>query len=436
MKLEQKLCLYDKWRQESAPMFHTSAFWPAFDEATIRHFLDGSAAAPEPSRPGNLALAAEARDQIELFLHQIQAFSTADYACKPAYQAFEHERLDTLELILKSHDAVVVAQANDRVFGSLASLHSSDALSFLKHYITELVPATAVAAAARERLLHKWSSVTANPAAINHQFDRINGYRQQFRPIIRQKFSFVTELLKPYSPGQRISTEETATLLQAALNTLFPGSPWRAVTKAGAPNVHISYAEQAIVVPAGGFYAADNIDNLIVHEIGVHVQRSINGAASLEQLAANGMAGYGPIEEAFGVLMGGAFEETFVPVNSLLTFAIIHEAASQPTATFRQLHGFTKDLVVCLANPADEATAVAKDYQYGRSAFSRLMRLCRLGTGQVVERSTTKYWRGLNLLCDYLDNHGVSQAVSNEFLLGKYDSNNPAQLRLIKTHSQ
>jgi len=146
-----------------------------------------------------------------------------------------------------------------------------------------------------------------------------------------------------------------------------------------------------------------------------------------------GLAGYGPAEEAFGVLLGNAGRSTYHWLNSLIPLAVIDFAARPEQPSFRQVFEFSRALIVCLANPS-ESELERRQFEFARAAFSRTIRVLRLGKGGVVERSTTKYWYGLLLLARYFDARGVSNDVIEEFLLGKYDCHNPAQLELLRHH--
>jgi hypothetical protein len=222
----------------------------------------------------------------------------------------------------------------------------------------------------------------------------------------------------------------------ALVQILGPGAAgWNAVVSKGAPNVFINYHHHEITVPAHRQYTKTHVDTLAVHEIGVHVQRSVNGENSHERLAGIGLAGYGPAEEAFGVLLGNATKATYHQINSLIPFAVIEYASRPHRPSFRQVHAFAKALIICLANP-DAATLKAKDTEYGRAAFSRTIRVLRLGDNTLIERSTTKYWRGQLLLARHFDEHGLTQSTFDEFFLGKYDCLEPSQLELIKSHTQ
>jgi hypothetical protein len=270
--------------------------------------------------------------------------------------------------------------------------------------------------------------------SLDDKFAALNEYRLQLRPLVERRFGFVKELLSAYD-SDTISSQQMRDVLQTTLErTLGDGRDgWEAVVSPGAPNVFINNQHREITIPDHRQYTKSHADTLAVHEIGVHVQRAVNGGLSRERLAGYGMAGYGPTEEAFGVLLGNATKETYHQINSLIPFAVIAYADAPSRPTFRQVHEFARALIITLANP-DDTTLKAKYIEYGRAAFSRTIRVLRLGHNGLIERSTTKYWRGQLLLAKHFDEHGLTQATFDEFFAGKYDCLNPSQLALITRH--
>jgi hypothetical protein len=225
-------------------------------------------------------------------------------------------------------------------------------------------------------------------------------------------------------------------VLVESISRIFAGAAdgWTAHLAEGAPNVHIDYDRRAIVIPTGRHFTMPHVRALIIHEAGVHIVRSLMGERSQERLAGYGLTNYGPAEEALGVLMEHAPERDYQPISALIPLGIIGLAAQLPQSSFRRLHQLTQALLIVMANP-DAAQAEAKGAGYARAAFSRVMRLSRYGTGRIIDRSTTKYWRGLLLLAGFFAANGLSDTVLDDLMRGKYDPLRPDQLKLIKTHS-
>ncbi len=389
---------------------------------------------PEPVRPLSLESAAAAKDKITAFLDTLENYSTSDYPCLEAYRAFEQERIAAFDMILEADNPDRIGVLNDQLYGAFTGAAGPEAVAHLAAHIKSLQPTTA--AQPYHQLVCDALQGIGSSASLHHHFTALNDYRLKLRPFMQRRFGFVEELLDDYKDVDFLTSEQLRDVLQITLErTLGAGrNGWNAVVSAGAPNVFINNQHREVTIPAHRQYTKSHADTLAVHEIGVHVQRSVNGSLSRERLAGFGLAGYGPIEEAFGVLLGNAAKQTYHQINSLIPFAVINFAASEPRPTFRQVHEFARALIITLANP-DAATLDGRYLEYGRAAFSRTIRVLRLGHSGLIERSTTKYWNGQLLLERHFDEHGLSDRTFDEFFAGKYDCLNPSQLPLITEHS-
>ncbi len=415
-------------------MFHMSTLWPKFTEASIQTFLEGIGDQPVPEGGISTELALSYKQTIEHFLGSLDSHAKAEYPCLPAYEAFERERLMLLNLVLNVEDPVKTQHYCDELYGRLSDLRFDEVLSNLKQRIENLTPRSAGVAEEQARLLGVWQNIPSS-GDISKVLTSFDYYRTQVIPLVERRFGFVHELMQPYLHEPAISSKDVESILEAAIDRILGKTTgWGVLVLDGAPNVFIDHDRRAIIVPAGRQYTKDHVENLVVHEIGVHIARSVNGENSRERLAAVGMCGYGPTEEAFGVLLGSATQVDYEPLSALISFVVIHFAASSPERTFREIHRLTKALLICLGNP-DDTTFTKRNYEYGRRAFGRVIRTLRLGTPQIVERSTTKYWRGILLLNEYLDTHGLDTDTFDEFFAGKYDCFDQTQLNLIKTHA-
>ncbi|GAC1370167.1 MAG: hypothetical protein NVSMB39_2790 [Candidatus Saccharimonadales bacterium] len=387
---------------------------------------------PRPIRELSTTSAAAAKQKIQAFLSLIKPLSSEQYPCKAAYVAFERERLAAFELILAAEDVDAVAHLNDELFGSLNDMGAPAAVSHLLLYIEKqnLHPAVEP----YRQLVLEGLYDLPRTFSLDSKFTSLNDYRLQLRPLAQRPFGFVSDLLDTYN-GDALTSEQVRDVLQTTLeNTLGEGRDgWKAAVSPGAPNVFINAQHREVTIPAHRQYTKSHVDTLAVHEIGVHVQRSVHGDLSKERLAGFGLAGYGPIEEAFGVLLGNAAKDTYHQINSLIPFAVIAFAGNVKRPTFRQVHEFARALIICLANP-DAAKLQEKYIEYGRAAFSRTVRVLRLGHSGLIERSTTKYWRGQLMLAEHFDARGLNRETFDDFFAGKYDCLEPTQLNLIREH--
>jgi hypothetical protein len=427
-------CLYDLWVANSVPMVPTNGVWPTFSEKHILEFTAGTAVEPQASSALNTQDALTYLSRIQSFLDLLETLSEDEYACKPQYVAFEQERLATYQLFIKTQDPVAMSSLNDRLYGRLVDMHAANAVGHLSGYVHDLEPASSDVADAQALLLAAWTSPVPQ-GTVTRQMEAINHYRLALRAYVSEQFGFVKEAVEPFELKPRLTSEDVAQVLnQAIVKVLGDSSDWSAVVLPGKPNVFVNLHERTVTIPQGRFYSMDAAATLAIHEVGVHAQRAAHGAHSLEKLAGVGLPGYGPTEEAFGVLLGNASHQKYHQINSLIPFAVIDYASQVDTPSFRKVYQFARALIICLANPTEE-TYKRKLADFERAAFSRTIRVLRMGTGGIIERSTTKYWNGQLLLCKYFDTHGTSNATITQFLLGKYDCFNQSQLELIKYHT-
>lgn len=423
------------WQATSLPILPTNGFWPGFSETAIQDFLTGKTPEPAANRPLNTTGAQEAKTRINAFVEQAEAVSESDYACKLVYLDFERERLAMFSLIAEPGDAANQNRLNDEVYGQLKDMHHTAAVAHLAQHVAALEPAGSGAAAAITAVLAEWPHIKPDNT-MAADFEKLNRYRIGLRPYVAAHFGYVDELLAPHEDSGSLSSSDLAAVLDQTVGRVLGDDRrgWRASTAEGVPNVFVNLHERAVTVPAGRTFSIEHAKTLAVHEIGVHVRRAYNGAASLEPLAGIGMPGYGPTEEAFGVLLGNAPKSTYHQINSLIPFAVIDYAGRSDAPTFRQVHEFAMNLIIALANP-DEAELAKRRPEFARAAFSRTIRVLRLGKPGLIDRSTTKYWYGQLLIGTYFDQHGLDEQAIETFLLGKYNCLDPRQLPLIQSHT-
>jgi len=418
-------------------MFHTSEFWPRFSETNIRQFLESTGDQPTPSQALNEEGIRASKHKIKAFLRHIQPLDSTTFPCKDEYVAFEQERLVLLNVVLGANQAEQLADYNDELYGSLADMHYHEVLQYLKHYLQNLDPRSAPVSAARDLLLETWHTMGSDNMLVSGIFAQADAYRLKLRPLVAYRFGFLETLLETHQPNEILTPQAAQSILQSSLKPTLgeAGTSWTTIIQDGAPNVFIDYEHHAIVIPAGRNYTLAQIRVLVVHEIGVHVTRSVRGETSHERLAGYGLHGYGPTEEAFAELLGTAGTSHRPNLGPLEAFAIIDFATPATGRSFREVYDLVKALILCLANP-DDTQLDQHRYNYQRKAFARTIRMLRLGTNVLVDRSMTKYWRGGLLLNHYFQSHEVNEQTVGEFLLGKYEPTNLAQLELIKHHTR
>lgn len=426
-------CLFDAWSERSVRSFHTSTLWPGFDEAAIQDFLAGKGDSPMATTPGNLKRAQEFQASIQSFLDYIESLGDDAPVCAPVYREYEEERLAGITAIIGAIEGRPVDAQLDLLWGRPESMRGEEALAWLKADVEALKPSAPQTAAARTRLLELWADVEGSQR-LGVVFEALEAHRLALAPIVRQRHPYLPELLSAL-PKRDVTSEEAAAFLAAGMERILPaGSGWTVEVRPEAPNIFNDNGHRCLVVPAGRTYSHDRLEALLVHEVGVHDLRAVNGYNSAERLASVGMAGYGHGEEAFGTLYGGAGKANRNFSYDVLAFGVFDLASRPGISTFRDIHNRVADLMVCLANPKPES-AEADIKTIRRAAFSRVIRTCRMGTPVIVDRSISKYWRGMNVIHEYLTERGITPKTVEEFLRGKYDCQNPDHLSLVTNHT-
>ena len=425
-------CLFDMWESRSVVSFHTSSMWPGYREEAIQAFLNGEGAGPVATTPTNLDLAKERRAAVQRFIDHVRAMPTPP-VCAPAYLEYEAERLAILDSIINAAEGQPVLRQLDLLWGRPEDMRGGDALAWLKADVAALGPQSDEVAQAQARILKLWPDITAG-TQLKQVFDELEAHRLALAPIVRQRHPYIDELMADLPDGDATS-EQAAAFLAAGLHRMLPpNSGWDAEVQAEAPNILNDNGRRRLVIPAGRTYSQARLEALLIHEVGVHDLRAANGNLSAERLASVGMPGYGAGEEAFGTLYGGAGKPDRNFSYDVLAFGVFDLASRPGAATFRIIHERVSDLMLCLANPSQEEIATQLP-AIRRAAFSRCIRTCRMGTAVITERSISKYWRGMNIIHEYLTEHGVSPETVETFLAGKYDCRRADQLSLIRYHT-
>lgn len=408
-----------------------SSLWPIFDEQSIKKFIQGDVIEPFAHRPLAVDVAHAHQTAIKHFLQILETLPSDKYACLEAYRTYEQDRLRLIELALAKNPQKIM-QLNDALYGTMAELHAEEAVSYLVHLVRQLEPSSASVAQARDQLLHHWKGHSSS-VAIERFFEVFDHQRQALAPLVEKRFEEVAAFMAS-RPEKRLDSEATADMLSQAAKFILKEDTgdWTSIVKVGIPNVYIDRDQRAVMVPAGRVFSIEHVKSLAIHEIGVHIYRAVQGEKSHEPLASYGLPGYGPAEEAMGALMGSLQRPKLSRIMQFMSFAVL-EAASRPDATFRHVHEMAKLLLICAANSSVLPTAES-DYHLARLAFARVIRVLRLGTSQIMDRSTTKYWRGQLLLSQYFNQYGVTEASLERFFLGKYNAFDDYQLSLLQRH--
>lgn len=206
---------------------------------------------------------------------------------------------------------------------------------------------------------------------------------------------------------------------------------WKVELSADAKSIEVKRLDEVIVIPAGRADAKiDTVKGLVVHEIGIHMLRTVSGAETDLVLMKTGYANYADTEEGMGVVaeqaLRGGYKESGVNLFLAASLAHYHQK------NFREVHEilWRKNIIESLADPTDEQINDAKSKAYG--VAQRIFR----GTDELPWLKDTTYLMGARKIWQHLDRiQGDDFALSLMFM-GKVDPANKEHQRvLLETRS-
>ena len=121
------------------------------------------------------------------------------------------------------------------------------------------------------------------------------------------------DMLKHVPDQEEFTPDELAEVFRTIIDIEFGDAArgWR-VEVAAANAINVNASEKLIQIPVDrGMLSRDRVRALVVHEIGVHMFRSVAGASTDIGPLATGLAGYYDAEEGLGVVMEQALEGKF-----------------------------------------------------------------------------------------------------------------------------
>jgi len=213
---------------------------------------------------------------------------------------------------------------------------------------------------------------------------------EKYGHVEKSLFDLAHEILERVPPGPRATDFLTAHEIAGRANQEL--DHYRLQFPEMTAVVHVSKTAVGVMVENGDLFigldttiAANRIDQLLQHEVGVHILTHVNGSAQPIRMLALGLAGYEETQEALGVLAehlnGGLRPKRF----RVLALRVVAAQSISERHTFRQ----TYDLLVGLGA--------------GRNlAFTTTMRAHRSG-GMTKD---ALYLGGLTRLFSYLRDGG------------------------------
>ncbi|MBT4153497.1 MAG: DUF1704 domain-containing protein [Candidatus Magasanikbacteria bacterium] len=204
------------------------------------------------------------------------------------------------------------------------------------------------------------------------------------------------------------------------------------VVDTGKTSISVNQEEKKVVVPEGRSMTAKKLQQLIVHEIGTHVARRVNGEHSKLQLLGLGLDRYERGEEGVATMREQAVTgdvQDFAGMAGHLGIALARGVDGQKRG-FREVYEIIRAQMYLekLLSGMDPAAASGKA---DTLAYNRSVRVFRGTDGKTPGVCFTKdmIYREGNI--DIWNLVGEDPDAAMQFSVGKYDPSNPEHLALL-----
>ena len=237
-------------------------------------------------------------------------------------------------------------------------------------------------------------------------------------------------MLNHVPDNETFSPEEVQTIFSEIIEQEFgeAAAEWH-VDIEPAKSINVKTAEKRIVIPEDrATISQAALKGLVVHEIGVHMLRSVNGYETDLMPLATGLNDYYDSEEGLGVVMeqalSGKFKES--GTEPYLTAGLAYYDKKDFRDTFEAKWRLT---VLASATPDTEITeeAIAKAKN---TAYSSVMRSMR-GTDELPWFKDLAYYNGVMAVWQHLESIKGDDLKFTFVLMGKADSANKEHERIL-----
>lgn len=229
--------------------------------------------------------------------------------------------------------------------------------------------------------------------------------------------------------------EEIATVFREIIAVEFADSEsglngaegWTVVVEK-AQSINVKAADKQLVIPEGRAVSRETLRALIVHEIGVHMLRSVMGGQTETGPLATGLATYYDAEEGMGVVSEQALKQKYVVSGAghYITAGLAYFDQKSFAETFE-----IKWRIAALTKLKDGEVLSQEAREKARSlAYNGTMRSFR-GTDTLPYFKDLSYYNGAAHIWKYLeDSRGDDMAISLLFM-GKANPANPDHRRTL-----
>jgi len=195
---------------------------------------------------------------------------------------------------------------------------------------------------------------------------------------------------------------EVRAIFDSILKEEFEGaaSQWR-VDIEDAKSINVNSTEKRVVIPTNrGELSRDTVRRLVVHELGVHVFRSVTGGESDVGPLRIGLDNYYDVEEGLGKVMEQALVGTFAEAG--IEHYITAGAAYRDKKDFRDVFEMKWRLRLLSGMEDDEVPAEPAIVKAKNAAYSGVMRIFR-GTDELPWFKDLAYYNGSAEVWNYLE---------------------------------
>lgn len=233
---------------------------------------------------------------------------------------------------------------------------------------------------------------------------------------------------------EQFDVNELKTIFQAILTEEYgdAAAGWRVDIEL-ATSVNVKPTESRIVIPEDrGILSRATVRNLVVHEIGLHVFRSISGAQTDFDALRYGLSEYNDTEEGLGIVMEQALSGKYAErgIEHYITAGLGYIDGKSFRESFEikwrmSLLSQLKDGDV----PGEVSIAKAKD-----SAYKGLMRIYR-GTDSLPWFKDLAYYNGSAEVWKYLEENRGDDLRLALLLQGKVNTSHAHLQTVLEVHS-
>ncbi len=251
-----------------------------------------------------------------------------------------------------------------------------------------------------------------------------------YGPLLRHADALVEQMSREAGLLQeklKVGPQGIAVIFQTIIDKEFPNSGWKVEIKS-ANAINVVSSSKTVVVPEERLpVSVAKVRGLVVHELGVHMLRSIIGEGADLIPMRFGLAGVGDAEEGIAKVMESvlADDASRTGYQHYLTATLIGRGYDFRDA-FEIMWRY-KVIDVCLDKPKAKVDDAFINNQK-EAAFKFMFRSIR-GTNQLPWHITLNYFGGTHKIWQYIESHKDDPDLATFLFMGKIDPTNLDHLK-------